>query len=107
MNRQQMISILASMDDQSLIQALEVNGISAADCGAGMDLNQFGPEMAPGLESWTQRHVSIPRTERPLLADTDMFFGGQQIQPQRLDPFGPQDDSQFYEEQAALGLGQF
>lgn len=88
MDRSTKISILANMSDEALTRALEVNGIPDDE----NYLDHLGPELAGGLESWSERDVSIPRSERPQLANTDFLFrspvGIDELEAASVDAYG-------------------
>lgn len=68
MDRQQMIQILASMDEDKLTQALGAAGISCGPKGSYRD--EMGSEEPDDqLVSWNQTKVEVPRSKRPALYD--------------------------------------
>ncbi len=71
MNRAQMISIVNSMSDDSLMKAMSAVGI---DAGGG-EGDQFDPgdEEADGLQSWNSRDVSVEAAPRPPIVDKSKF----------------------------------
>lgn len=106
MDRAKKISILANMSDEALTRAMEANGIP---CDDETYMDHLGPELAQGVESWTERDVSIPRTTRPQLVNSDFLFKSATApQSGGVDPFGlPSGEEDFYNDQAAMGLEMF
>jgi hypothetical protein len=69
LNRNQMISILSSMSDEKLVQAMSATGIDVGP-SEGYDL---GEEESAGLEPWNMRDVSVPAVVKPPLVDKSVF----------------------------------
>lgn len=70
MNRSQMLSVLNSMSDENLCQALAATGV---ETGMGpMDYGSMG-EDADGLESWNARDVHVEAAPRAPLIDKSKF----------------------------------
>lgn len=68
MDRQQMLSILNTMSEDNLAEALSAVGV---ECDYdGMDL---GEESAEGLESWNARDVSLEPANKPEFLDKSKF----------------------------------
>ena len=72
MNREQMIAILTSMGDDALMNAMSANGIDAEHSESYKA--DMGAEVSEGLESWSERDVSIPASQRPQLVNTEALF---------------------------------
>jgi hypothetical protein len=66
LSRAQMLSILNTMDDDHLMQAVSAAGIDVGE-GGGMDLGGESP--SEGLESWNQLRIDMPQSKTPPLVD--------------------------------------
>lgn len=64
MNRQQMVSILNTMSEENLLQALSAVGVEA-----GSDDMDLGDEEVEGLQPWNARDISVEDSNRPQLFD--------------------------------------
>lgn len=84
MNRQQMLAILSSMDDEHLMRACEANGI---ECGSeGGYMGEMGDQApsADGLESWNNTRIDVPASKRPPLVDHSKITAQQAQPPRRM-----------------------
>lgn len=77
MNRQTMLSILNSMADDKLIQAMKATGI---DCGGMEEGYDLGDESAEGIEPWNARDVSVAPANKPKFFDKQVI----ERQPQMM-----------------------
>lgn len=68
MDRQQMLSILSTMSEDNLAQALSAVGVEV-----GMDEMDLGDPSAEGLESWNARDVSMEDPGKPMFLDKSKF----------------------------------
>lgn len=102
MDRMKKLSILSTMSDEHLTQALNAVGI---DCESEDYMQDLGPEESPGLESWSERSVNIPLTVRSPLVDSSKIFVPKQqpMQPQGMN-FVPE---QGVEEEAAMAMDMY
>lgn len=79
MNRQMMLSILNSMSDDKLVQAMGAAGIDMP-MDQGYDL---GNEEAEGIQSWNARDVSVPPANKPTFFDKAVIAPKPQMPGQR------------------------
>lgn len=68
MSRQQMLSILNTMSDDNLAQAMSAVGVEC--CPEGYEL---GEEQVDGLEGWNAKEVSIEPPNKPKFLDSAKF----------------------------------
>ena len=61
MSKQQMLSILQTMDEQNLAEALSAVGV---ECDYG-DMDLGDPSVAEGLEPWNAREVAVGDPQKP------------------------------------------
>ncbi len=69
MSRSQMLSVINSMSDDKLAEALDATGVETGV--QGYDMGEG--EEAEGLESWNARDVSIESSPRPPIIDKAKF----------------------------------
>lgn len=69
MSRGQMLSILNTMSDENLAQAMSAVGVEAGQ-DDGLEL---GDESAEGLEGWNAKEVSIEPPNKPKFLDSAKF----------------------------------
>jgi len=80
MDRQTKLTILSTMDDHHLDQALEGLGI---DCCSGQGDDFYGAEDPTNtLDKWSEMEVSIPDAGRGPIVDKSALFTQQMQQPQ-------------------------
>lgn len=71
MNRAQLLSIINSMADDKLLEALSAAGIDLGDqMQPDMDL---GAETTDGLEPWSAKEVQVDPANKPSLFDKNKF----------------------------------
>ncbi len=68
MSRSQMLSVLNTMSDDKLNQAMQATGVET-----GVDKMELGDESGEGLESWNNREVAIESSPRPPIIDKSKF----------------------------------
>lgn len=78
MSRGQMLSIINSMSDEKISEALQATGVETGCCDY-----ELGGEEAEGLESWNARDVSVEATPRPPIIDKAKFEKPGQVMMQR------------------------
>lgn len=85
MNRSQMLSILNTMSDDSLMRAMSATGIDAgAGDGGGMGGGD-GRDEDDQIVSWNNTDVKVPNSARPKIFDKGQFEEAQHqaMKPQR------------------------
>lgn len=70
LSRQQMLAILSTTSDDSLMQAMSAIGVPQDDSSPSDQMNQ--PESS-GLESWNAKQVSVPPANKPVFFDKSKF----------------------------------
>jgi len=83
MNRQQMISILQTMSDDSLMQAMSAVGIDASCDDEGYEMGE--PDGDEGLQPWNERDVSVEDANKPELFNKAQITK-QPMQEQQMAP---------------------
>lgn len=73
-SREEMLSILRTMDDSHLMKALEATGIDCGSCLPGASgLSDREPDRDEGIASWNATQVVVPGSKRPKLFDKSAY----------------------------------
>lgn len=69
MNRAQMLAILNSMNDESLLQAMAAVGIEA-----GVEGLELGEEVAEDMIPWSAKEIKVEPANKPQFIDKSKFI---------------------------------